>query len=343
MKIPKRELLGRTLYRTGLLHLWHHFVSLARSRLVIIAYHRVVAMPPKEIYPFDSGLVSATPENFDWQLRFLRRNFDVVAFSDVINHLDRRQRLPRRPVVITFDDGFDDNYHVAYPLLRSHGLAATFFVCTGYIGRQESFWFDELAHLVMRVPPGSIELAEAGISIPIADDVGSRRHAVDDLLRAMKNLSDAPRREFLQHFYDQYGSYRDPSARRQSLPMTWPQIIEMSAGGMEFGSHSVSHPILSSLDDASLAREMSGSKHELESRLEKRIDTISYPEGSHAAFDARVIQAAVTAGYRLGCSYMSGMNQLSALARFQLRRQPIENHESRVYFRGQLIAPGLIR
>jgi peptidoglycan/xylan/chitin deacetylase (PgdA/CDA1 family) len=276
-------------------------------------------------------------------LRFLWRDFDVVGFSDVVNFLDRGQRLPRRPVIITFDDGFDDNYHVAYPLLRSHGLSATFFVSTGYIGRQESFWFDELAHLVMRVPTGVIEFAEAGISIPIADEVRSRRHAVNDLQRAMKNLSDARRREFLQHFYNQYGSYRDPSVRRQSLPMTWPQIIEMSAGGMEFGSHSVSHPILSSLDDASLAQEMSGSKHELESRLEKPIDTISYPEGSHTAFDARVMHAAVTAGYRLGCSYMPGLNQLNALERFQLRRQQIENHESRVYFRGQLIAPRLFR
>jgi peptidoglycan/xylan/chitin deacetylase (PgdA/CDA1 family) len=309
---------------------------------VIIAYHRVVPMAPEKLYPFDSGLISATPENFDWQLRFLRRNFDVVSFSDVVNYLDRGQRLPRRPVIITFDDGFDDNYHVAYPLLRSHGLPATFLVCTGYIGRQETFWFDELAHLVIRVPAGSIELAD-GISIPIADEVCSRRRAVNDLLRTMKNLSDARRREFLQHFYNQYGSYRDPSALRQSLPMTWPQIIEMSAGGMEFGSHSVSHPILSSLDDASLAQEMSGSKQELESRLEKRIDVISYPEGSHAAFDARVMHAAVTAGYRLGCSYMPGLNQLNALARYQLRRQRIENHESRVYFRGQLVAPRLFR
>jgi peptidoglycan/xylan/chitin deacetylase (PgdA/CDA1 family) len=343
MKIPKRELLGRVLYQTGLLHLWRYVVSFAGSRLVIIAYHRVVPMVPEEIYPFDSGLVSVTPEDFDWQLRFLRRNFDVVASSDVVNYLDRGQRLPRRPVMITFDDGFDDNYHVAYPLLRSHGLSATFFVCTGYIGRQESFWFDELAHLVMRLPAGSIELAEAGISIPIADEVCSRRQAVTDLLRAMKNLPDARRREFLQHFNNQYGSYRDPSARRKSLPMTWPQIIEMSAGGMEFGSHSVSHPILSSLDDASLAQEMSGSKHELESRLKKRIDTISYPEGSHAAFDARVMHAAITAGYRLGCSYMPGLNQLNALERFQLRRQQIEEHNSRDYFRGQLIAPHLIR
>jgi len=166
---------------------------------------------------------------------------------------------------------------------------------------------------------------------------------VNDLLRALKNLSDARRREFLQHFYNQYGSYRDPSVRRESLPMTWPQIIEMSAGGMEFGSHSISHPILSSLDDATLRQEMAGSKYELESRLQKRVDMVSYPEGSHAAFDARVMRAAFTAGYRLGCSYIPGLNQLNRLDHFQLRRQQIENHKGRVYFRGQLIAPHLIR
>jgi len=315
---------------------------IANHELTILAYHRVLEMGPEERYPFDPELVSASPEEFAWQMAYVKKNFDVIRFDDVVAHLDGKAKLPRRPLIVTFDDGFDDNYRQAFPILKSQGLPAMFFVSTGYIGGATTFWFDELAHLIMRVPVQSVFLSEIGRSLPDADSVTSRREATGEILSTVKKLGETRRIEFLADLRKAFGKYVDPASVSLSQPMSWANILEMSRGGMEIGSHTVTHPILSTMQPEDQRTELCESKARLERELGRSVDVIGYPVGTADAFDERVLAAVKEAGYRLACSYMAGTNHLATMHPLTLRRQRIERVTTRTYFDGLLSLPELI-
>lgn len=335
----KKELLATGIKALGAWPLVRAARRLGRRELIVLAYHRVMDAGPENEYPFDPELISASPEEFRWQMKFVHRNFDVVSFKDVIDHLHGRAQLPARALVVTFDDGFDDNYRHAFRILKEVGIPATFFVSTGYIGTERIFWFDWLAHLFMRVPAGAIRIRELGDALPLGNDANSRREATNHALARIKNLSERRRLEILDELQPLGREYCDPNATATSRPMTWEHVIEMHRGGMEIGSHTVTHPILSTMEPAELQMELTQSKADIEQRLNAPVNVIGYPVGTSDAFNTAVVEGVQKAGYELACSYIPGTNAVDRLDRFRMRRQHIERYTSRVYFEALLSWP----
>lgn len=126
-----------------------------RLRVPILMYH-YVSEPPEDADRYRRDL-SVTPEQFDRQLRWLRDNgYTVVSLEDLARALRVGTRLPPRPIVLTFDDGYADAYERAFPLLKKHGMTASFFVVTEWIdeGRAGYLTWDQAR-----------EMAAAGMSI----------------------------------------------------------------------------------------------------------------------------------------------------------------------------------
>lgn len=335
----KKELLATGIRAVGGWPLIRGVRRLSGRELVILAYHRVLDIGNESEFPFDPELVSASPDEFRWQMRFVRDNFDVVSFKDVNDHLQGRARLPSRALVVTFDDGFDDNYHHAYRILKDVGIPATFFVSTGYIGTEEVFWFDWLAHLLMKAPVGTIRIPELATALPAANDATARRDATNQLLAKIKTLSERRRLEILEELQSLGREHCDPEAASKSRPMNWQQVHEMHEGGMEIGSHTVTHPILATMEPESMHWELKQSKAELEKRLNAPVQVIGYPVGTSDAFNTAVVDGVQNAGYAMACSYIAGTNPLGRLDRFRMRRQHIERYTSRVYFEALLSFP----
>src|SRR5919109_3247059 len=105
----------------------------AWSGVMAFAYHRVGAMDPA----YGSGVWDAFPAQFEQQLRFLKREFDVITPDDLETVMSAGHG---RYVLLTFDDGYRDNVEEALPILTRHGLRATFFVATGFLDRREIAW-----------------------------------------------------------------------------------------------------------------------------------------------------------------------------------------------------------
>lgn len=336
----KKEYLARFLYRSGLLALGDRLRFGERDRLTILGYHRICHIEEETGFPFDLDLISGSPEQFRWQMEYVRRHWTPITFDPVLAAIDERALLPRRALIVTFDDGFDDNYHYAFPILRELGIPATFFVATDYIDAASTFWFDRLAHLVYRAPHGVFALPELGLRLPLSD-VPSRRLAADRVLAVFKAIGDSERRAWLDTIEARYGKYADPQAAALSAPLTSVQIREMSRAGMEFGSHSASHPILAALEPAQLRRELIDSRAALETLTGKPVRVLSYPNGLAPDINDAVMQTAKEAGYRLGLSYLHGKNRLARLDAFRVRRQPVERYLSRPYFVARLNLPGI--
>jgi peptidoglycan/xylan/chitin deacetylase (PgdA/CDA1 family) len=333
-----RQRAARVLRAGGLLPGLLMLRSLHRRDLRVLAYHRVLPGAVAQAFEFDPELVSATAEQFRAQMALLRRRFHPLRFREVIDAIDHGRRLPPRAVVVTFDDGYDDNYRVAFPILRELGLPATFFVSTGHIDSGRAYAYDWLVHMIRGVHAARLQVAELRLDRAFPDTRDGRLALAAELLDRMKAL-DAPTQAAIIQRLEREWSMPRAAGHADCRPMGWDQLREMHAAGMEIGSHGVWHHMLAKLPREEMRQEVTGSKQTLERELGAPCEVISYPVGGCDAYDDEVLRAVRDAGYRLGCSYLSGTNPLPLDEPFGLRRLAVERHMDLSWFAAQTSLP----
>ncbi len=336
----KRDKMSAVIGTLGLTRVFGAVRSAAIRDLRVLAYHRVLPRLDEGRYAFDAELVSARQEDFDWQMRYVAKHFHPVSCQQVAEAINAGTALPKRAVMVTFDDGFRDNYEVAFPVLRSHGVPALFFVSTGYIDGQQPFWFDWLVHVFLHTPASEIRLDAIDQTIVLGDTPRTRRAAALQLLRTLKRTPETKRVQVVDQLRQQTNVDMSTEALLQSAPMTWDHIREMSHAGMEFGSHTVTHPILSTIaDPAALRFELGESKARIEHETGVPIIALAYPVGGRHAVNDAVIAATKAAGYQFAFTYLPGVNKLSTSHRFMLNRIQVERYTSRAMFSAALELP----
>ena len=308
------------------------------SEVTILAYHRILDVPNEDEFPFDIELVSASVSQFNQQMEYIKINYQPITFATLLTHLERDEKPPRRAAIITFDDGFADNYHNAFPVLKRLDMPATIFLSTDNIDRQETFWYEKLSYSVMTTNVDKITTPTFG-SFMVKKDPESRRKLIMEIITKLKLVPDEIRLTSLNNLYAQLLGNREWQEDARSGPLTWEQIKEMSASNIEFGSHSVSHPVLSRLPLAKLAFEVEHSKYRIESELQKQVQVIAYPVGGLEAFDENVRHAVKKAGYKLGVSYIPGIERPDKWDKYALRRVHVERYVDAHFFKAMLAAP----
>ncbi len=166
--IAKRELAAQLVVRAGLARPLGAVYSATLHRVKVLAYHRVVPRVDEDSFPFDLELVSAWQEEFDWQVRFLAANHEVITCRDLAELLDAGRHVPRAAVIITFDDGYRDNHDVVLPILKQYRVPAVVFVATGYMDASETYWYDQIVNELLRTKATHLPLGgrRAGARYP---------------------------------------------------------------------------------------------------------------------------------------------------------------------------------
>lgn len=327
----KRDFAIRTLNAPGLgavvsrLRLWRG--------LLVLNYHRI-GTPDGS--PFDWDLWSASAEDFDAQVALLTREFDIIGPDD----LDRASSDPSgRFVMITFDDGYRDNYDLAFPILKRHGATATFFITTGFLDRPHLAWWDEIAWMV-RSSPRSQVASNRWTGNEVTFDEPDRCSAIYRLLTIYKQLDAAETSQYVEFLAEATGSGRASADDAADLWMTWDMVRDMRRAGMSIGGHTVTHPVLSRLDAAGQDREIGECKRRIEAELGETIDTFSYPVGSRDAFDANTRAALEHHGFRWAFSYYGGYAPTRSDV-FNVPRTAIERDIKLPDFRAVMCLPQL--
>lgn len=222
---------------------------LGRGRIVIIYYHRVGWI----------DRLSKTRGQFRADLAYLRRQYHCLTMRQLVEQLQSGQPIGRNVAVITFDDGYRDNYLAAFPELARAKIPATFFVSTGYIGSTRTFPHDSRAF-------------QQGIS-----------------------------------------------AREDWAKMTWDELREMQAAGMEIGSHTVNHANLGSNDDAAIEQELTESLATLNRELGVSPRSFCFPWGTRDAISDVACNQARAAGYYAAVTTLPGTTRRGDDL-YQLRR-----------------------
>jgi peptidoglycan/xylan/chitin deacetylase (PgdA/CDA1 family) len=188
---------------------------------------------------FDRGLWSADAEAFAEQIRFCKSHVDVIAPGDLPAVVSRGSG---RYALITFDDGYRDNYEIAFPILKAEGVPATFFIATGFVDTPRLPWWDEIAWMVRTSEKRSFNM-RGWLDAPVPLDEPDREGAVRTLLRGFKAAPADAADRYLAAVADATGSGRCGIDARD-LWLTWEMVREMRAAGMTIGGHTSAHIVL---------------------------------------------------------------------------------------------------
>jgi len=237
-----------------------------RKKLSIFIYHRVLSKHD-ELLPYEITL----PE-FDWHLNLIKKHFTVLELADAIAAI-KSNSLPANAACITFDDGYHDNYSNALPLLKKYNLPATFFVATKFLNGG-IMWNDQVRETLRSLSAERLDLNELNLGQYDFSNSSERHQAVESVINKLKYFPFVER----QNVVDELNSILNIE-RPRGLMMTDGEVRLMRASGMGIGGHTVSHPILSSLNAKDAENEINDNKATLESILGEKIEIFAYPNG----------------------------------------------------------------
>jgi len=282
-----------------ILKLMRPFATLAsgvgeQKKLIILIYHRVLDKP-------DYMRSDELDKNaFAWQMELLARHFTVLSLSDAIEGMQQGS-LPSRSVCITFDDGYADNFTNAFPILKSFGLPATFFVASGFLngGRM---WNDTIIEAIKCYPNNVLDLQSIELGVYHLGSEKEKYKVAQTIIRKIKHLDFAERNRFCDLIEQKCGELPN------DLMMTSDQVVELSKNGMEIGGHTVNHPILAKLDSDQAKAEIIDNKSYLEKLLNKEISTFAYPNGKPGSdYNNTDVDIVKSVNYKAAVSTTSGI------------------------------------
>ena len=327
MVISKREFLVRRMRNLGLMQLlaW----AARRPGLLALAYHRI---GPCSSQPFDDGVFSATAESFRDQIRYLRDHFEILPIDELLDSMHRGLDLKKPTALITFDDGYRDNFETALPILREFEVPAVFFIAPGYIDRPRLTWWDRIAYVVKNTKRDVLEIEYPTSAKFDLRENGRSRVAVQ-ILSAYTQTPEIDQQCFFDLLEDAADVSVDSRELGDGLFMSWDQVRKLNAEGMEIGGHTYDHPVLSRVSEDDQLRELTLSKDRLESEVRANIRVMAYPVGGLDCFDDATKRLVSDTGYEAAFSFYGGFNRPGHHDPLDIRRISVERQDSLPMFR----------
>jgi len=251
-----------------------------------------------------------SPDTFNQHLKFLSERFTVVSLKELSAILkDNKDVSFDRPVcVITFDDGWKDFYDYAFPLLQKYNLPATVFLPTSYIGTNNKFWTDVFANLLLLKRNISLDFkieSEFSETLIQLDNLhGSYESKLEHGIEILKKF---PRIQIIK-FLDELSTIWGISEVGDRDFMSWSEVDEMkSTGIISYGSHTVSHEILTTITEDEVRNELVDSRNELLEKgvMDRSCQSFCYPNGG---FSHEITEMVRDSGYHIAVTTKGGWN-----------------------------------
>jgi peptidoglycan/xylan/chitin deacetylase (PgdA/CDA1 family) len=311
MKAAIELAMCRAAYHSGLLDVATRFIEPpARSRpqgtFQILVYHRVSAEG-------DRFVPAVSAVTFERYVKYLRDHFVVLSLTDLVAAAEE-ERIPARAIAITFDDGYEDTYLHACPILHRYNVPATVFLATGLMDSDDPMWNDAIGTVIRNTTCPVLDGVPGCAPLPLTT-TQQRLQTLERTLEALKVYPPAERAELTR----QIGRTLKVPVARGPRMLRWEQVREMHTHGIEFGAHTVNHPILTSIPEAEAAHEISESKRCIEERLQAPVAHFAYPNGRARDFDETTKRLVRQAGFSTAVSTLFGTNTATT-DRYELRR-----------------------
>lgn len=296
IKEKLRVLVAACLYYSGLVRLAHWWTRRSGQRLIILNYHR------------------AAGGNLRRQLLYLSRHYRIMHLEDALEEFyappkEKQRRQDRRiPLVLTFDDGYHDNYTHGFALARELQIPFTIFLIPGYMESGEPFWWREGERLVRNAQVDEVTIEGRRYHLVQLEKRRALVQIID--VRACHAQSVAEREAFLAETRKALGLPSSVGEEKGALPLRWAQVREMEESGwVSFGAHTMYHPILGYLTDPTeVQREVTECRTVLEQQLGHPVRIFAYPFGKLEHIGDQGLRAVKEAGYRWALTTIEEVN-----------------------------------
>lgn len=277
------------LYYSGIVRL--HERLFLRDTCIVLTYHQVVSTDSNQDVPQLDGMVVGR-DAFERHLQYLSRNYSIVTLPEFIETMKKGKGY-KRTCLITFDDGWKDNYDNAFPILKKYGVSGTIFLATDYIGTNDWFWHDKAAYLLKLTTPGDQESVgwpeTRKLIATYHQDSLSPDLKMSNAIEILKGMRVATRRDVVCDLERLAHCNAYPTSRRM---LDWSEVLEMKQEKIYFGSHTRGHEILTQLESGDVAEQLRSSKIVMEEKLGAPVTAFCYPNGEYTDKIAAQVKAA---------------------------------------------------
>jgi peptidoglycan/xylan/chitin deacetylase (PgdA/CDA1 family) len=280
---------------------------------MILMYHR---------FSQDTEPFKTKQDIFENQIRYLANKYRFISLKDYSDVLHgRRVSLPDYSIILTIDDGYEDNYILAYPILKKYSIPATIFITTNFISHKQWLFSDKLQFILKNSKEPIFSFALGDTIHGFEVDTFEKWHKTQlTIFNFCRTLSEEDKGALVGKLVKHLRVDVPEESNGDFRPLNWAQIREMNANGIEFGSHTCSHPILSSLTQEQIERELIDSRKEIEENTNSQAYSFCYPNGQPTDFDDRAVDVLNKAGYECAVTTVPGHNQPGNADPFLLRR-----------------------
>ncbi len=320
IKFIARTMLALSYYKCGLYKNNH------KGKLLIITYHRI--LPKKTAKALDSypGMV-VYERSFKSHIDFLSRNYKIISMNSYLSSPDYfNENSNSKYCIITFDDGWRDNYDFAYPILLQNRIPATIFLTTGYIDTTKIFWPEKICSCINNLADNekipftnflpSLKLNNNNLIALFKKD--NKGGVADKIIWQLKSKEHNDVDYAVEALEKAFGK----KTTKNRAMLSWKEVDEMSNNGIEFGSHGVTHRILTSLSNEEVTTEVVESQRCLLSHKINYTPVFCYPNGN---FNPSITKIVCQNSYKAEATVTKGVNTLDVKEFNCLKRISIPN------------------
>lgn len=283
-----------------------------KNQLIVFNYHRI--HDEKRPIIFDDKLFGANTRRFKMEMEWIKKETNIISEKDLLDIIYNKKSLNRICSMITFDDGYIDNYEVAFPVLKELCIPATFFIPTWSLTERKVGWWDIISYLIKNSSLESFLFRDKKYHLK------NRRVVIDHMIEQLKCMEPSRVHNYILDLSVAVKVNVPAIELQNNEIMTRDQIIEMSEKGMTIGTHTHDHVILSKQNIVELKSQVKKSIDILERDLNKKIESIAYPVGEYDHFDFETKAISNDLGLRLGYSYRTGVNSMDNIDPFNVKR-----------------------
>ena len=223
-------------------------------------------------------LTGLCPLWFAEQIEYITRHYEVISLVDLAKCFEKCQIPPKNSVVLTFDDGFRDNFDHAFPILQKYKIPATIFLVTGCLSTGDLPWSQQLGYVFQQTAKRSFQHHVVDGEYYAMTTSAERERAYAAVKGRMRQMGRAQRDSLLLEIRNEL-NVETPRDRM----LTWDQACEMQSAGIDFGAHTFSHPLLANIDPREAKWEMERSMEDLRDRLGLSWPSFCFPSGSYSS------------------------------------------------------------
>jgi len=330
-----KQIIAAGLYYGGLVRAlkhWSHRYELVSDRkghrklrrvdgpkYVILAYHTV----GNEGAPWYCHISAAT---FRKQMEYVAKHFRVISLEQMVQELDSNADRDQA-IVVTFDDGYLGTFTEAFPILQEYKIPATVYLAAGAIDSGELLWYDRIFQC-LQIAPTDLTLGLATTRQFKLDSRTSRIATAEQVVIYLRSLPNNERKAWCAQFERLVPL---PKSALGGAMASWSQVRRMHEAGIQFGAHTMTHPVISRLDLDTMRLEIGQSKALIEHKLGTAVDHFAFPFGKSRDCGTGAAQVLKELGFRTAVTSITGLNQARADA-FRLRRVVVGDHASIAIF-----------